>query len=222
MSAKLVLTSADRGCHVVSVTDPFGRILGLHVHACSAPTERDKRWLHVPLVLPVHESGHNCLCVVSCHRFKGKWLLGELLESVILSVTICDWIVVKLSPGLYVNTWVPGYGHYFPCWNTSSIGDSAVEYFVSWSYWLNCVRILPEIQDVCNETPWFNRTRCLQRNALILSYRVSTMKRPSLSYRMSTMKRPNFNVQGVYNETAYFIVQDDYNESPWFYRAGCL
>jgi hypothetical protein len=26
--AKLLLTSADRGCHVVSVTDPYGRILG--------------------------------------------------------------------------------------------------------------------------------------------------------------------------------------------------
>jgi hypothetical protein len=29
LSAKLVPTSADRGCHVVSVTDPYGRILGL-------------------------------------------------------------------------------------------------------------------------------------------------------------------------------------------------
>jgi hypothetical protein len=28
LSAKLVPTSADRGCHVVSVTDPYGRILG--------------------------------------------------------------------------------------------------------------------------------------------------------------------------------------------------
>jgi hypothetical protein len=28
MSAKLVPTFADRGCHVVSVTDPYGRILG--------------------------------------------------------------------------------------------------------------------------------------------------------------------------------------------------
>jgi hypothetical protein len=28
LSAKLVLTFADRGCHVVSVTDPYGRILG--------------------------------------------------------------------------------------------------------------------------------------------------------------------------------------------------
>jgi hypothetical protein len=28
MSAKLVPTSADRGRHVVSVTDPFGRIIG--------------------------------------------------------------------------------------------------------------------------------------------------------------------------------------------------
>jgi hypothetical protein len=29
LSAKLVQTSADRGCHVVSVTDPYGRILGI-------------------------------------------------------------------------------------------------------------------------------------------------------------------------------------------------
>jgi hypothetical protein len=28
MSAKLVLTFADRGCHVVSVTDPYVSILG--------------------------------------------------------------------------------------------------------------------------------------------------------------------------------------------------
>jgi hypothetical protein len=28
MSAKLVPTFADRGCHVVSATDPHGRILG--------------------------------------------------------------------------------------------------------------------------------------------------------------------------------------------------
>jgi hypothetical protein len=28
LSAKLVPTFADRGCHVVSVTDPFGRVLG--------------------------------------------------------------------------------------------------------------------------------------------------------------------------------------------------
>jgi CBS-domain-containing membrane protein len=28
MSAKLVPTFADRGCHVVTVTDPCGRILG--------------------------------------------------------------------------------------------------------------------------------------------------------------------------------------------------
>jgi hypothetical protein len=28
LSAKLVSTFADRGCHVVSVTDPYGRILG--------------------------------------------------------------------------------------------------------------------------------------------------------------------------------------------------
>jgi CBS-domain-containing membrane protein len=28
LSAKLVTTFADRECHVVSVTDPYGRILG--------------------------------------------------------------------------------------------------------------------------------------------------------------------------------------------------
>jgi CBS-domain-containing membrane protein len=28
LSANLVPTFADRGCHVVSVTDPYGRILG--------------------------------------------------------------------------------------------------------------------------------------------------------------------------------------------------
>jgi hypothetical protein len=28
LSAKILLTFADRGCHVVSVTDPYGRILG--------------------------------------------------------------------------------------------------------------------------------------------------------------------------------------------------
>jgi hypothetical protein len=28
LSARLVPTSADRGCHVVSVTDPYARIVG--------------------------------------------------------------------------------------------------------------------------------------------------------------------------------------------------
>jgi hypothetical protein len=28
LSAKLVTTSVDRGCHVVSVTNPYGRIIG--------------------------------------------------------------------------------------------------------------------------------------------------------------------------------------------------
>jgi hypothetical protein len=34
LSAKLVPTSADRGCHVVSVTDPYGRILGFLDRTC--------------------------------------------------------------------------------------------------------------------------------------------------------------------------------------------
>jgi CBS-domain-containing membrane protein len=28
LSAKLVPTSADKGCHMISVTDPYGRIIG--------------------------------------------------------------------------------------------------------------------------------------------------------------------------------------------------
>jgi hypothetical protein len=34
LSATLVPTSADRGCHVVSVTDPYGRILGFLDRTC--------------------------------------------------------------------------------------------------------------------------------------------------------------------------------------------
>jgi hypothetical protein len=34
LSAKLMPTSADRGCHVVSVTDPYGRILGFLDWSC--------------------------------------------------------------------------------------------------------------------------------------------------------------------------------------------
>jgi CBS-domain-containing membrane protein len=34
LSAKLVPTFADRGCHVVSVTDPYGRILGFLNFEC--------------------------------------------------------------------------------------------------------------------------------------------------------------------------------------------
>jgi hypothetical protein len=33
----LVLTSVDRGCHVVSVTDPYGRILGFYTGAFTFP-----------------------------------------------------------------------------------------------------------------------------------------------------------------------------------------
>jgi CBS-domain-containing membrane protein len=34
LSEKLVPTSADRGCHVVSVTDPYGRIVGFLDQSC--------------------------------------------------------------------------------------------------------------------------------------------------------------------------------------------
>jgi hypothetical protein len=34
LSAKLVLTFADRGCHVVSVTDPNGRIYYTSIYYC--------------------------------------------------------------------------------------------------------------------------------------------------------------------------------------------
>jgi hypothetical protein len=34
LSAKLVPTSAGRGCHMVSVTDPYGRILGSLDRTC--------------------------------------------------------------------------------------------------------------------------------------------------------------------------------------------
>jgi hypothetical protein len=36
MTATLVPTSADRGCHVVSVTDPYGYILGFLDRALGA------------------------------------------------------------------------------------------------------------------------------------------------------------------------------------------
>jgi hypothetical protein len=48
LSPKLVATFVDRGCHVVSVTDPYGRILGfldrssyffIQVSPCSQETE---------------------------------------------------------------------------------------------------------------------------------------------------------------------------------------
>jgi hypothetical protein len=35
LSAKLVPTFADRGCHMVSVTDPYGRILGFLYRSCT-------------------------------------------------------------------------------------------------------------------------------------------------------------------------------------------
>jgi hypothetical protein len=35
LSAKWLPTFADRGCHVVSVTDPYGRILGFLDRSCS-------------------------------------------------------------------------------------------------------------------------------------------------------------------------------------------
>jgi CBS-domain-containing membrane protein len=37
LSAKLVPTFADRGCHVVKVTDPHGRILGFLDRSCYFP-----------------------------------------------------------------------------------------------------------------------------------------------------------------------------------------
>jgi hypothetical protein len=48
MSAKLVPTSADIGCHVVSVTDPYGRILGFNVLLHIANKNKIKKKLLPP------------------------------------------------------------------------------------------------------------------------------------------------------------------------------
>jgi hypothetical protein len=63
LSAKLVPTFADRGCHVVSVTDPYGRILGFldrYFFFQVAPQLYSRGWVDlVPenLVVPGIEPG---------------------------------------------------------------------------------------------------------------------------------------------------------------------
>jgi hypothetical protein len=48
------------------------------------------------------------------------------------------------------------------------------------------------VQRASNETSWFYRTGCLQWNALVLLYRMPTMKRPGFIVQMNAMKRPDF------------------------------
>jgi hypothetical protein len=63
LSAKLVLTFADRGCHVVSVTDPYGRILrsldrSRHFFFQVAPQLYSRGWVD-PLLLRTFGSAEN-------------------------------------------------------------------------------------------------------------------------------------------------------------------
>jgi CBS-domain-containing membrane protein len=47
LSAKLVPSLSDRGCHVVSVTDPYGRILGfLDRISVSDSVKKDVDWTY--------------------------------------------------------------------------------------------------------------------------------------------------------------------------------
>jgi hypothetical protein len=63
LSTKLVPTFADRGCHVVSMTDPYGRILGfldrsLHFFFPVAPQLYSRGWVDpVPHPLLLRKSG---------------------------------------------------------------------------------------------------------------------------------------------------------------------
>jgi hypothetical protein len=60
LSVKPVPTLADRGCHVVSVTDPYGRILGFLDRNCK--TQRFGNWIFFPLQV---RKGRHLLCWVS-------------------------------------------------------------------------------------------------------------------------------------------------------------
>jgi hypothetical protein len=63
LSAKLVLTFADRGCHMVSVTDPYGRVLGFldqtrYVFFQVDPQLYSRGWVNpVPDLLLLRKSG---------------------------------------------------------------------------------------------------------------------------------------------------------------------
>jgi hypothetical protein len=77
MSAKLLPTHADRGCHVVSVTDPYGRILGCldrtccvnpidNTHYAPITTTPSTRTKYFTGTLPEHSHKFLPLGVASC------------------------------------------------------------------------------------------------------------------------------------------------------------
>jgi hypothetical protein len=69
LSAKLVSTFADRGCHVVSVTDPYGRILGF--------LDRSRNFFFITANIRMSVSQcYRCFKGIDCHvgRFLTKIL----------------------------------------------------------------------------------------------------------------------------------------------------
>jgi hypothetical protein len=72
LSAKLVPTFADKGCHVVSVTDPYGRILGFLDRTQAYP------FLPLPLLLQHIVNRAFLLQSVTLHQTSALLLLSLL------------------------------------------------------------------------------------------------------------------------------------------------
>jgi hypothetical protein len=101
------------------------------------------------------------------------------------------------------------------------------------------------VQGVYNVTPWFYRTGCLQCNALILSYRVSSQSQshfttdgqlvshcvlvssPFWFWRPDVCCCLTVAVVSLWStlsdeRSGSADIQGVYNETPWFYPTGCL
>jgi hypothetical protein len=75
LSAKLVPTFADRGCHMISVTDPFGRIIGFLDRSCYfffqlAPQLYSRGWVNtIPDPRLLGKSGsQEAIAIISCQN----------------------------------------------------------------------------------------------------------------------------------------------------------
>jgi hypothetical protein len=90
LSAKLVPTFADRGCRVVSVTDPYGRILGFLDRKYRVHNE-----LKIPLILG---GGGGGLWAVGCVFFFSK--PSTLFQ---ITVIICLLMLLIFSFSYYKN-----------------------------------------------------------------------------------------------------------------------
>jgi hypothetical protein len=124
--AKLVPTFADSGCHVVSVTDPYGRILGfLDRSGCYffqvAPQLYSRGWVdHVPdplLLRKFGKSSGSTMCSPACAWHFSGVTLSFLYGGHSFTRKIDKWVLVFYEYGKirYYEPCSPASSSFYEC-----------------------------------------------------------------------------------------------------------